>query len=168
MTTTGLNKFRPLIHSLAPKICLIEEAAEVCEAHIVAALVSSIEHLILIGDHEQLRPQCNVSELAEPEYALNISLFERLINNGIPSEVLSTQRRMIPEIRRLIQPIYGDKLKDHSSVLDRPDVPGMGGVNSFFFTHRFPESQDDLRSWFNMVCFLDEIPRPQSAAGLWR
>ena len=41
---------------------------------------------------------------------------------------------MIPEIRRLLKPVYED-LEDHPSVLDRPPVPGMGGVNSYFFSH---------------------------------
>ena len=35
----------------------MEEAGEVFEAHILASLAPTTEHLILIGDHEQLRPK---------------------------------------------------------------------------------------------------------------
>ncbi len=54
------------------------------EAHIVTSLTSSMEQLILIGDHQQLRPSTNVYELAT-DYHLDISMFERLINNEYPS-----------------------------------------------------------------------------------
>lgn len=35
---------------------LVEEAGQVLEAHILGALVPSIQHVILIGDPKQLRP----------------------------------------------------------------------------------------------------------------
>ena len=35
--------------NLAPKIMIIEEAAETLEAHIVTALTPATQHLILIG-----------------------------------------------------------------------------------------------------------------------
>ena len=38
---------------------LVEEAGQVLEAHILANLVDSVEHLILIGDPLQLRPTHN-------------------------------------------------------------------------------------------------------------
>ena len=41
----------------------MEEAAEVFEAHVLACLSRSVEHLVLVGDHEQLRPKANVYEL---------------------------------------------------------------------------------------------------------
>jgi superfamily I DNA and/or RNA helicase len=44
------------------------------------SLSPGIEHLILIGDHEQLRPNLNVYELSY-RYNLDISMFERLIKN---------------------------------------------------------------------------------------
>jgi hypothetical protein len=45
------------------QIVLVEEAAEVMEAHILASLAPSTEHLILIGDHEQLRPKAQLYEM---------------------------------------------------------------------------------------------------------
>lgn len=61
---------------------------------------------------------------------------------------------MIPEIRRLLYPIYQDTLKDHASVKDpnnRPPVEGMGGNNSFFFCHEWPESRDANMSSLNVM-----------------
>jgi len=56
MTTTGVAKFQALIQQARPELIIVEEAAEVLEAHILAALSSATKHLVLIGDHEQLRP----------------------------------------------------------------------------------------------------------------
>ncbi|PGH16195.1 hypothetical protein AJ79_01962 [Helicocarpus griseus UAMH5409] len=148
MTTTGLSKYRALISSLKPKIIMIEEAAEVIEAPIAAACVKSLEHLILVGDHKQLQGSCAVKELEGEPFYLKVSLFERLVHNGVEFRMLTKQRRMAPEIRRVLAPIYDD-LEDHPSVLDRPEVPGMGGINSFFFCHGWPESSDSLLSKYN-------------------
>ncbi|KAL2002464.1 hypothetical protein VTN02DRAFT_6731 [Thermoascus thermophilus] len=148
MTTTGLSKYRALVSSLKPKIIIIEEAAEVIEAPVTVACVNSLEHLILVGDHKQLQGHCSVKELEGEPFFLNISLFERLVHNGIDFKALTRQRRMHPEIRRLLSPIY-DNLQDHPSVLNRPKIPGMGDVRSFFFCHTWPESSDSLSSRYN-------------------
>ncbi|KAF2200225.1 P-loop containing nucleoside triphosphate hydrolase protein [Delitschia confertaspora ATCC 74209] len=152
MTTTGLSKYRALISALKPKIILVEEAAETLEPPVAVACIPSLEHLILVGDHKQLRPHCQIREHENGPYHFNLSLFERMVNNGIEFDTLTRQRRMIPEIRRLLKPIYGEELKDHQSVKEvgnRPPVEGMGGCNSFFFTHEWPESQDLNKSYFN-------------------
>ena len=39
------------------------------------------------------------------------------------------------QIRRALKPIYED-LEDHESVRQQAPIPGMGGVNTFFFTHQ--------------------------------
>ncbi|KAF2004085.1 hypothetical protein P154DRAFT_65985 [Amniculicola lignicola CBS 123094] len=152
LTTTGLSKYRAAIANLKPKIVLVEEAAETLEAPVTSACLPSLEHLILVGDHQQLRPRCQVREFENKPYHLNLSLFERMVNNGIQMECLSRQRRMIPEIRKLLVPIYGDMIRDHASVTDlnnRPLVEGMGGCNSFFFTHEWRESRDGNQSALN-------------------
>ena len=149
MTTTGLSKYRPLISSLMPKIILIEEAAEVIEAPITAACVESLEHLILVGDHQQLQGHCNVKELGVEPYNLNVSMFERLVRNNMPFKTLLRQRRMDPEFRRLLRPIY-PQLQDHPDVVGRPPLPvGLGNLKSFFFNHEYPEFKDGQLSSFN-------------------
>lgn len=152
MTTTGFSKYRPLLAALQPKVVLIEEAAETLEAPVAVTCIPSLQHLILVGDHQQLRPHTHVKSHEDKPYYLNISLFERMVNNNIQYNVLIKQRRMIPEIRRLLYPIYKNRIKDHASVKDpehRPNVPGMGGVNSFFFTHQWREQRDDQMSCLN-------------------
>lgn len=52
---------------------------------------------ILPGDHKQLRPSTSVYELAR-KYNMDISLFERMINNGINCHTLAVQHRMRPEV----------------------------------------------------------------------
>lgn len=152
MTTTGFSKYRGLISALQPRVVLIEEAAETLEAPVIATCVASLQQLVLVGDHQQLRPHCHVSAHENKPYYLNISLFERMVNNHVEFDMLVKQRRMIPEIRRLLHPIYHDAIQDHDSVksvANRPDVPGMGGVNSFFFNHQWEEKRDDQMSCFN-------------------
>lgn len=152
MTTTGFSKYRALISALQPKIVLIEEAAETLEAPVTVTCVPSLEHLILVGDHQQLRPHTHVRAHENEPYWLNVSLFERLVINKLPFTTLSVQRRMIPEVRRLLHPIYKDKIVDHPCVVDpkkRPNVPGMGGVNSWFFSHQWPEQRDEQTSSYN-------------------
>uniref|UniRef100_A0A915EMN9 DNA2/NAM7 helicase helicase domain-containing protein n=1 Tax=Ditylenchus dipsaci TaxID=166011 RepID=A0A915EMN9_9BILA len=84
MTTTGAAMHQAALRALKPRIVIVEEAAEVLEAHLLASLTVACEHCILIGDHKQLRPNPAVYELAK-KYNLEISLFERLINNNYPT-----------------------------------------------------------------------------------
>ncbi|KAF1915851.1 P-loop containing nucleoside triphosphate hydrolase protein [Ampelomyces quisqualis] len=165
-TTTGLSKYRALISALRPRIILVEEAAETMEAPVTAACFPSLEHLILVGDHQQLRPHTQVHAFEDEPYYLNLSLFERLVRNNVAYSTLTRQRRMIPEIRRLLAPIYNDALKDHDSVKDpanRPPVEGMGGNNSFFFCHEWPEDRDANMSSYNenearmIMGFVDHV-----------
>lgn len=154
MTTTGLSKYRSIISALCPKIVLVEEAAETFESYVTVACMPSLEHLILVGDHQQLRPQCNVREYEGDPWNLNVSMFERLVMNEIEYTTIRRQRRMIPEIRRLLNPIYGSVLKDHPLVKDlsqRPPVPGMGGCSSYFFHHTWSEIRDEYMSSCNRM-----------------
>lgn len=61
---------------------IVEEAAEILEPHIVTALTRDCQHLILIGDHCQLKPSTTVYELGR-KYRMDVSLFERLVKNGV-------------------------------------------------------------------------------------
>ncbi|KAL2822192.1 P-loop containing nucleoside triphosphate hydrolase protein [Aspergillus cavernicola] len=148
MTTTGLSKYRALVSSVKPRIVLIEEAAEALEAPIAAACLDSLQQLILVGDHKQLRGHCSVRDLEGEPFHLDMSMFERLVENGMKYITLQRQRRMAPEISELLSPIYGP-LQDHESVQQREEVPGMGSIRSFFFSHNWPESFDDMASKHN-------------------
>lgn len=105
VTTTGRSKYSEMLRRVKFPILIVEEAAEVFEAHIVASLAPETEHVILIGDHEQLRPNPAVYNLSF-SFNLSMSLFERLINNKVDHSVLNIQRRMRPEISRIMGLIY--------------------------------------------------------------
>ncbi len=151
-TTTGLSKYRGCLAAMQPRSLLIEEAAETREANIVSALYPSVQQLILVGDHKQLAPKCDVQRLGDAPYNLNVSLFQRLVNLNMPFVMLNQQRRMKPELRQLLTPFYPD-LFDHPSVEssnnNRPDVLGMGGRNSWLFDHIWPEDTNSDYSKFN-------------------
>ena len=42
---------------MEPRIVIVEEAAEVLEAHTLATLSKACQHLILIGDHQQVKQE---------------------------------------------------------------------------------------------------------------
>lgn len=50
MTTCGSARYHSILKEISPRIVIVEEAAEVFEQHIVAALSPKCEHLILIGN----------------------------------------------------------------------------------------------------------------------
>lgn len=89
MTTTGCAKNADLLQLVNFPIVIIEEAAEVFEAHLITALSKNTQHLILIGDHQQLKPNPAVYELQQ-HYNLDLSLFERLVKSGFQYSTLST------------------------------------------------------------------------------
>ena len=140
-------QFQSMVAALSPKIIICEEAGEVLESHILAAVSGSSQHLILIGDHLQLRPQIATYVLSSDsrqgrQYNLDRSLFERLVKTGrVPSSPLATQRRMRPEICDLVRHLY-PYLVDGKQVLKYPDVSGMA-TNVFFMDHRNPEDSRD-------------------------
>ena len=100
------------------------------------SLTRDIEHVILIGDHEQLRTSLNVHRLSE-QFNLDISMFERLINNNFRNVMLMSQRRMRPEISEVVRCIY-PLLTDDQRVMEYPNVRGLSS-NYVFFHHQFPE-----------------------------
>ncbi|XP_063624755.1 NFX1-type zinc finger-containing protein 1-like [Cydia splendana] len=141
MTTSGAARLRKLLAEIAPPIVVVEEAAEVLESHIVTSLTKSCQHLILIGDHQQLRPSAAYLRLAR-HYELEVSLFERMIRNGVHSRRLGVQHRMRPEIAALVAPTIYPDLQNHLSVEDFPPVRGVTH-NLFFFSHDYREQCED-------------------------
>ena len=137
MTTTCAAKYRRILQRIRPKIVIVEEAAEVMEAHIITSLTKDCQHLILIGDHKQLRPKPEVYVLAK-KYHLDVSLFERMVNVGLQCETLNVQHRMRPEIAALMKHIYDD-LENHKTVEEYEDIKGIK-KNMFFINHSHLEN----------------------------
>lgn len=92
----------------------------------------------IAGDHQQLRPTTSVYKLAQ-QYHMDISLFERMINNNLHSVTLTTQYRMRTEIANLIRPMIYKDLIDNENVHRYPNVIGMD-KNLFFIDHTNLES----------------------------
>ena len=80
---------------------IVEEAAEIIEGQLISVLPPSIEHLVMLGDHMQLKPRLNVYKLRK-KY-LHCSMFERLINNKMNFTQLGQQCRMHHDIAALLR-----------------------------------------------------------------
>lgn len=153
VTTSGLAKRISVLKHVNAKVVICEEAGEVLEAHMLSALIPSVQHLIQIGDHLQLRPQINNFSLSLESqqgrlYQLDRSQFERLsvgehCQHPFPVSQLNIQRRMRPQISALIQSTLYERLEDHDDVKHLPDVVGMRG-NLFWFDHRNHEDSFSL------------------------
>jgi hypothetical protein len=145
-TTTGAAQNKELLSSKKPGILIVEEAGEVLEAHVLSALqADSTKHLILIGDHMQLRPKVesyHLTVVSDMGYSLDCSLFERLVLAGLPSVTLEVQHRMRPTISELIRMQTYPDLVDHNSVKTFPDLRGVER-NVVFIDHRYPEDIAD-------------------------
>ncbi|KAI5619584.1 NFX1-type zinc finger-containing protein 1, partial [Silurus asotus] len=149
MTTTGAAKYRQVLQELGPRLVIVEEAAEVLEAHTITTLSRNCQHLILIGDHQQLRPSATVYELAK-NFNLEVSMFERLVNVGFPFVRLNYQHRMRPEIACLLTPHIYSELQNHESVLQYENIKGIL-TNIFFIEHKSHEVEiKDGRSHQNV------------------
>ena len=136
-TTTGAAIHKELLDDVAPGVVLIEEAGEILEAHCITSVATRTKHMILIGDHKQLRPKLESYELSVESgkgHDFNRSLFERLATSDFPYVTLGVQHRMRPEISLLIKPTY-PALQDHPSVLDKDKVRGLKD-NVVFITHK--------------------------------
>ena len=149
MTTTGAAKNSELIRKLRPHIIFIEEAAEVLEAHLIACLSESVQHLILIGDHKQLRPSC--AEFSLVRYNLDLSLFERLVNNEFEHVTLQCQHRMRPEISQLVKHIY-PHLTDDATVFQFPSIKGVK-FNLYFLDHKVTEDRSEAEGLSKLNSF---------------
>jgi len=156
VTTTGLAGQASLLRKVVAKVMVCEEAGEVLEAHTLTAILPSVEHAILIGDHQQLRPHiANYSLSMESrqggDYALDESLFERLTREKydlydtslqFPFATLDTQRRMHPSISDLIRQTLYPGLIDYPDTHNHPEVQGMAR-RLFWMNHDHMEAGAD-------------------------
>jgi hypothetical protein len=151
VTTTGAAQYREMLSEKAAGVVVVEEAGEVLEAHVLSSLSVATKHLILIGDHMQLRPKTetyNLTTSANKGYNLDRSLFERLVVSRLPATSLTIQRRMRPEISDFVRSQTYPDLADHESVHRRPTVRGVK-MNVAFIDHDVSEdghSQADQAS----------------------
>ena len=139
MTITGASLYHEILAGLSCDITLVEEAAEILEPQLIAALGPWTKHLILIGDHQQLRPAVESYHLVR-NYNFDISLMERMINNGLPYESLNMQNRMRPEFASLLLDIYPSIQNNLSRVLNNK-APSCMRKSMFFWDHNNIETK---------------------------
>ena len=140
-TTTGAAKYSKELLNAKPGIIIVEEAGEILESHVLTALSENTKHIVLIGDHLQLRPKVNNYALTVERgdgFNLNVSLFERLVRDGYPHTTLTKQHRMRPEISALVRQLMYPNLKDDPKTLNRPDIRGLQS-NVIFLNHKHEE-----------------------------
>ncbi|KAK5169192.1 uncharacterized protein LTR77_006501 [Saxophila tyrrhenica] len=105
ITTSGLARNLDLLHGVDPKLLICEEAGEILEAQMLTTLLPSVCHVILVGDHQQLRPQVQNFELSTESH-----------HGG---------QRMHPSIAQLVRTTQYPRLRDDPSVAQYPEVVGM-------------------------------------------
>lgn len=149
MTISRLAFDSEMLREMKPKVIICEEAAEVMEPRMMAAFIPGVEHLIQIGDHQQLRPlvqdtlQFSMETNVGKHYQLDRSLFERRVTGEpgmkpLPVVQLNEQQRMPPEISALIRNNVYKDLQDGSSVMNRPMVAGLR-ERLFWWDHDYEE-----------------------------
>ena len=162
ITTSGCDSYHELIQQLNLKVIICEVAGEDIESHILASLTKSTEHLILIGDYQQLRPKKKefiLSSECNEEFKLDISLFERLaqLNQSENDKTnklatLNVQRRMRPSISKLIKDTLYPNLENHENVCNYPDVQGFSNPLWFFDIKNSKEKKNEfVDSFLNKV-----------------
>ena len=106
------------------RVVIVDEATQATEPSTLVAITRGAECLVMAGDHAQLPPTV-LSKKAE-KLGLNISLFARMQNLGIPSQLLSIQYRMHPNINEFpSQEFYGGKVSTGIHASSRPPVPAL-------------------------------------------
>mgnify|MGYP001050634320 FL=1 len=137
LTVSGATKYRRLLKSLHPSVVLVEESGEIMESQLIACLPKSVQHLILIGDHKQLKPKISNFNLNK-DFGLDVSLFKRLLKySNLHMEHLGVQFRMHPDIASLTKYRY-TFVDDSPNTHVRAPIQGLRS-RVFFLDHQHPE-----------------------------
>ncbi|KAL3469205.1 P-loop containing nucleoside triphosphate hydrolase protein [Aspergillus californicus] len=140
-TTTAAAMNARDLNIISPGVVLLEEAGEILESHVITAMGSRTKQLIMIGDHKQLRPKVKSYALSVEKgtgYDLNVSLFERLVEQGYPHSTLAKQHRMVPEISSLVRNLTYPDLLDGDKTMNRAPTRGLQD-RVIFFNHTHEE-----------------------------
>ncbi|CAM9548526.1 unnamed protein product, partial [Hapterophycus canaliculatus] len=147
-TTTGAAMHDALLAEARCGVVVVEEAAEVLEAHVLTALSEATKHLIMIGDHKQLRPKVEQYSLRAESgrgFDLNVSLFERLAKSGYPHTTLELQHRMPPEVSALVKGLTYPGLRNGPKTANRPPILGVRDRVCFVAHRNTEESAASMR-----------------------
>lgn len=73
MTTTKAASCRTLLDDLNASVVIVEEAGEVLEAHVLTSVNRNAKHLILIGDHKQVRLKVEIYQHSEKFHQVKLT-----------------------------------------------------------------------------------------------
>jgi hypothetical protein len=122
----------------APDAIIIDESAFGTEADSCVPLTLGAAHIILSGDHEQLKPQVQCLQHAEYAFQQGLPIFERVLRNGnVPLFRLKVNYRMHEEIALLAGALSYGFLACDPSTAEEEDV--------FKFYHDFWYSGDGAK-----------------------
>ena len=160
MTASAVGRLSAVVSALECEVVLVEGAEQLLEAHVIAALSPSTRHLLLVGDTRMQRANTAVARLSK-QFRLDVSMLDRLANNGVDLAQLGVQRRMRAEIGRLMVPLYMDDtaqaraLGAGDAAGDAAAAPGSAAAASaqrvpirgiekpvFFLRHEKPEAAE--------------------------
>ena len=158
ITSTMASLYRNALSQSGCEYFIIEEAGELTESMMAGIMPSSVKHLMLIGDYNQLRPKVEF-ELARPPFNHDVSGFERFVRLAQQQEepvlfTLSVQRRMHPDISCLVREAFYTNREPKEELNDSDPVPSYGiayGVSKRvqFVLHDYLESPSAGRSHRN-------------------
>ena len=136
-TISGASIRCDLLAGVNFPVVVVEEAAEILEPQLLAALPPSCQQLVLIGDHFQLRPKIQTFQLGR-ERNFDRSMIERLFASeeaDYPKAALKKQNRMRDEFLCLLRPFYPKLLTNHERVMENHRL-SICRQSMFFVTMR--------------------------------
>ena len=102
--TTCASSTLSLLHGMKFDVLILDEASQITEPTALLPIVCSrATKMILVGDPKQLPPIVADSRRDSP---LNITLFDRLLQNDWPSITLRTQYRCHPDIAEICNRLF--------------------------------------------------------------
>ena len=103
---------------------IIDEATQATEMASLIPLIRNCQQLVLIGDHKQLPP--TVLSVFAQSKGMTISLFERLVKQGVKPIMLTVQYRMHPSIAAFpSHQFYNNMLENGVAEQHRPVIYGF-------------------------------------------
>lgn len=133
-------------------LTIVDESAQIPEPQTWIALVQGAQSVVLAGDPRQLPP--TVLSRAAGQTGLDVTLFDRLVHNGLSPLLLDVQYRMHPSIVEVPSALfYHGKLTTGVSAASRPAIPGVNwpvpDVNVILFDVEGRETRNRDQSWLN-------------------
>jgi len=126
----------PMVQGIQFELVLVDEATQAIEPAVLIPMTRGARQVVMIGDQAQLPPTCKCPETIM--MGLDVSMFDRLIGNGVECHTLETQYRMHPTISCFPSwRFYKSLLHDGVTAWDRVLPAGV-----------FPTSE-------SRVCFLE-------------